>query len=1024
MENCGRMVLQAVVVAQWCCVGLLLAREQPARFFPDNFRVRQWNEADGLPDRTVRGILQTRDGYLWIGTPYGLARYDGLRFTIFNHGNTPEMVDDHCTSLVEDQQGNLWVGTRNGPLRFGDGVTRFNLLTGEPQEEHIRVAAHEMVVYAVHCDAQGRIWAGTEAGGFRLEFGRFVPVGREGPEPVAFKVNLIKEDATGRLWMGTDHGPARLGTDDRTFGLPGLELVPPQERSVTAMETTVDGTLLAMMRRPGHNPDTVYRFQDGTWVRAWDRDQRDFAPLFKDRSGTLWLQEFNVGLLNFRNGQFSPSLPFPPPSVGFLSLAQDHEDNLWSGADRAGMLQLQPRRIEVYGPGEGLAHPNSWTICEGRDGAVWIGTDGGVSRLQAGRMTHYTTANGLLRNDARAIIEDGQGRIWIGTGGTLATIDGEAIENVSLGDDWVDNKIRALHAGRDGSVWVGTIRGVHRLQGDLRQSWFTDRGNEAPDVRVILEDRSGRVWLGTYGQGLHLLEDGVITRCFVTTNGLPSNFVWALHEDSSGRLWIGSDRGLARYDGSRFARFDTHHGLPDNLVNHILEDDFGDLWISHDRGIYRVAMAQLDDVAADRQRIVEAISYGEEDGMPSNETNGQKSQPAGWKTRDGRLWFPTTKGVVVFDPANLPDNPHAPRVVIEQVRANGRVIFDNQENYRSTPRGSGAGSLLELAPGSAHILEFTFTGITFTAADQVQFRYRLSGVDPDWIEAGMARQAYYSNFRPGDYTFEVRARNKYGVWSSQAAILDLDYVPYYYQTRWFAFLVGITLVGVILGLYQWRMIQVRRIQRLEQQMARFQERERLARDLHDGLGASLTHLRMLTDFNEAKEGSAEHGSQLVRATQEALQALKEITWAANPATDTLEELTSRIAHYAETFLASAGIRCRLDLPDTLPELRFSPDQKQALFYASKETLNNVVKHAHATEISLRVTVDGEWVKFNITDNGVGFEPAVTRGRASFQGGAGLPNLLQRIESSGGRFHLSAEPGKGTAVEWRIPIHPS
>jgi signal transduction histidine kinase len=530
---------------------------------------------------------------------------------------------------------------------------------------------------------------------------------------------------------------------------------------------------------------------------------------------------------------------------------------------------------------------------------------------------------------------------------------------------------------------------------------------------------------------LYRLQGSALDR-FTTTNGLASDIIWAIHEDSDGALWLGGDCGLQRYRGNRFRHFSRRDGLPHEDVNYILDDDFANLWISSDSGVYRVAKAQLEAVAEGRQPAVTPIVYGLRDGLPSVETNGRKSQPAGCKTRDGRLWFPTIRGVAVFDPKNLPDNPHSPRMVIEQIRADGRSIFHNgpggvadpahgDANPSAVQRFDSLQAELRLAPGTAHVLEIHYTANTFIASDKVTFKYRLDGLDPDWIEAGHRRFAQYANLKSGQYRFRVIGVNKYGVAAEQPASFAFYLGPHFYQRRGVraACLAAAALLAFLA--YRWRLGYVRRIHQLERDRALAEDRARIARDLHDGLGAQLTNLTILADTANQQADAAQtiesRFRKLSQLARETAVQLREVIWANHPGDESLEGLISRICQYAEQSLGAAGIRCRFDIPVDLPAAPLRIDARHHIYLAVKEILHNIVKHSRASEVRLQGAILEDSLRLTIEDNGSGL---VGSNRHFPNSGHGLQNIRRRIESLAGEVAITGEPGHGVCFDIVVP----
>lgn len=748
--------------------------------------------------------------------------------------------------------------------------------------------------------------------------------------------------------------------------------------------------------------------------------------ILEDSRNNIWLSARKTTLHRLRNERLDAlAIPLVRTNDLVLSMHEDHEGNLWMGTGRSGLWRWQPRKLTTYTPDEGLPHPNAWVVCEAPDGSVWLGTDGGVSQLADGHMQTWTAADGLFRNYLRALAIDREGIVWIGTSSGLNSLrDGQITQHPFPGE-WFEGKIRALLPTRDGALWVAAATGLNRLENGTRTKLTTEDGLAHNDVRALLEDSNGRLWIGTYGGGLQAYHAGRLTT-YTTNNGLSSSFVWALHEDADGALWIGTASGLNRLRDGRITALGTRHGLPDNLVNFILADDLGQLWISHDRGIYRARLTALNDVADGRAAWVQCVSYTEADGLPSEETNGQKSYPAGCKTRDGRLWFPTTKGVVVFDPKLHQEELSPPRLVIEQVRATGELIHDlnprdpfSEVSVIALPR---RGEEYQLPPGRGRVLEFDYTANTFVAAERARFRYRLLGLDAKWIEAGARREAVFTNLKPGAYRFQVIAANHHGVWSEAGATFAFRVAPFVYQTWWFYLVCGLVVTAVTGGLIVWRLRELRRIHRLEQQSALAAERARIAKDLHDGLGADLTQLSLLADLaDQTRPDNAPPESPLrtlSSTTKQVAQTLKDIIWSANPADATLDGVVAHICQYAEHFLNAAQITCRFDVPEQLPERVLTADERRNLFLAAKEALANAARHAAASEVWLRVTRDNERINLSIEDNGAGF------GRASGDpdsGGRGLLNMRQRMAAVGGELRIEPLPERGTRVCLTLPL---
>jgi len=1015
-----------VLVAGLVCASavgstIILDPDQVARKYVQH----SWQKKDGLPDNQVQALLQTRDGYLWVGTHRGLARFDGLKFTVFDHLNTPEMPDDNCRSLAEDLEGNLWIATDDGLLRWRTGA--FNRLTKKEGLAHQNGVARDRIEM-VFADRHGGVWAET-VGLDLLRNGTIRNFGL-GQGFVSTALNTLHEDSFGVIWTAGggqlysfDPRIEKFVLDPRSQGLGEL---------VSIEDDGAGGLWLLGLKRQVNmyyfSSGQLYHLSNGKLDIA--SEGLPFSPrsafLKATRNGDLWTASKRGELDCLHRGQFECyTLPSGISRDFVLCLTEDREGDLWFGTEFGGLHCWKPRAICAYGAREGLGDDNTWTVCESRDGSVWVGTENGLSQFKEGRFRNFTQRDGLSGNQLRSVAEDASGALWIGTGSGLSVIHKGMVEKRPFPHKPERDKIRVVYPAKGGALWVGTFDGLYRLVNERWTTFTSAEGLANPDVRVVREDKAGNLWIGTAGGGLQSFRDGKFTS-FNTTNGLSSNVVWALHEDADGALWIGTEQGLNRYENGRFTAYSTREGLPADLVNEILEDDFGNLWVSHDHGIYRVRKQELNDVAAGRSKSVRALSYDEFDGLPSIETNGQKSQPAGCKTSDGRLWFSTTKGVAVIDPKLCDLDEAAPQAVVEQVRSDGEIIFDNsaaasavkERVVSANARPAGTKGVVppearrRLPPGSGRVLEFRYTAPIFIGSEKTAFRYRLRGVDDRWIEAGKRREAYFTRLRPGPYDFEVSAASHHGVWAAKGVSFLFYIQPFYYQTWWFYSVCSVAAVGLVAGLVAWRIRELRKLHRLEQQTAIVSERTRIAKDLHDGLGADLTRLALLADLagGEASAGAGEHLQKLSRSSREAARVLKEMIWIANPANDTVEGLVSRISQTAEDFLGDARIRFRLDLAQQLPQRSMSLEQRRNLLLVAREALNNIVKHSAANEVCIRANGSNHSLQLEIADDGRGFDTTTER-----SDGLGLASMRRRVESIGGSFALESRPGSGTKI---------
>jgi diguanylate cyclase (GGDEF)-like protein len=776
---------------------LVVAAAGPALALDPTRAVTQYGHAvytveQGLPQNSVQTILQAKDGFLWLGTQEGLVRFDGVRFVVFDEKAEPSFRDHDVRALCEDKEGALWIGTQVGLVRFKDGVfTGFDQGAGLPSTR----------ITSLFVDSRGRLWVGTDLGLSRLENGRFVTPFRLSGRP---SVVLAMAETPGALWFATDgDGLLRLTDALESFTTKdGLS-----SDVVRALLVKRDGSLWIGTR------DGVDRFEGERFVKVpgpWGGGSQAISAFVEDRDGNVWVGTQGGGLVRVTGGRAAVYAE-PQGLSGAIVLAvyEDREGSLWVGTDGQGLNQLRDVKFAAWGRPEGLGHELLLPIYEDRAGALWLGTyGGGLYRFEDGRFHGFGKSVGEF---VVSLLEDRQGALWIGTDGDgLFQMKGGAIRPYRATPGGLPHdRVVALHEDREGALWVGTFGGgLARLRNGQWTRFGRAQGLSVDLVFAIAEDSKGRLWIGTEGGGLNLLENGRF-KAYTTEQGLGRNTVLCLHPDADEALWIGTPGGLTRYKGGKFFNITRAQGLFDDRVFQILEDDDANLWMSCNKGIFRVAKKDLEDLADGRRASVVSVAYGASDGMRAAECNGQ-GQPAGWRARDGMLWFPTPRGAVRIDPKRMTRNPLPPPVVIEA------AVVDKR-------RYDGASAIV--APPGGGEIEIHYTGLSFLEPEKVRFRYRLVGFDQDWVDAGARRIAYYTNIPPGAYRFEVIAANNDGVWNEAGAGLAFELRPHFYQARSFHVLLAFALVALALAAYQARIRQLAARERLLARLVKERTRE-------------------------------------------------------------------------------------------------------------------------------------------------------------------------------------------------------
>jgi signal transduction histidine kinase/ligand-binding sensor domain-containing protein len=955
-----------------------------------------WDERDGLPQNTVLAIATTSDGYLWLGTYEGAVRFDGVRFTVFNPSTTTGIGNSMVTSLLERHDGTLWLGT------YGGGVSRFS--GGQFTQYAMRDGLSSDFILCLFEDHAGTLWLGTDGGGVNaMRQGRVTSYSIADGLP-SNVVRAIADDGNGGLLVGTSRGLAKI-TDGR----------------VSAYE----------------------------W-RA-DLAHADISTLARSPDGSFWVAPISGGLYRVdARGvtEFGPDQGWTNDRV--VSLFADDEGRMWIGTSQHGVFCYAAGRFENYAPADGLPGARVPVIARSVDGGLWIGTNGGLARFKKPRVTVYSQRDGLAGDFVGNIFQDVEGSVWAETGHRLTRFVNGAFKAFTTSDGLPDGRI-LLASGADRFPLVYTTSGLARWTHDRfvqakdlaglpwdrvtsvvedrsRTLWLgihdggvirvrdghathlTTKDGLADDyVESLFEDRRGDLWVGTLRNGMTRISDGQMTS-WSTRDGLAANHVKVFYEDAAGTLWIGTHGGgLSRFKDGRFATISARQGLYNDQIFQILEDADATLWMNCNSGIWRTSLKQLNEVADGRRTAVESFAYNTADGMLSSE--GVGANIAGWKMRDGSLWFPTTKGIVVIDPRRRDTEP--PRVLIEGATIDREPV-------------AIAGSV-RLTPGQEN-LEIRYTGLNWSRPHSIRFRYRLMGLDRDWVDAGARRTAYYSHVPPGSYTFTVTADNGDGVWDATGKTLAIVVLPRLYQTMWFRAAIVASLVALVWLSWRYRTAEMRRAQAAQQAFSRQlieseeRERQRIAAELHDSLGQSLLVVKNRAALGALAQQDGEARKQFDEIGATVTQTLEEVrTIAYNLRPHHLEQLglTTTIQAMIEKSAESSGMRINCDLDDL--DGMFSPDQEIIIYRIIQESVNNVIKHARAREAHVAARSHEDHVEITIRDEGQGFASAASAAGAAAGGGFGLKGLAERVHMLGGAHTIDSGPGRGTTVTVRIGV---
>jgi ligand-binding sensor domain-containing protein/signal transduction histidine kinase len=988
------------------------------------FSFQSWQKEQGLPQSPVRALVQTHDGYLWVGSDDGLARFDGLRFVAY--GVQEGIKCGPVSALFEDSRDALWIGsTDSGLSRWQNNqLATYTMRDGLPANS----------ITALAEDGAGRLWVGTEAGLMLWQNGQ--PSLLKAAETFkGQRITVLSKDREGQMLVGVKGaGVFRYAKD---------KFVPLTKDSSEELLKDPHCLLMDATGRTwvGVGEDFVL-CQDGErWHRYRMPRSQIKSPvntLAAEPDGTFWAGSAVGGLFQFKEDKFV-AIPAASGLAGSRveSLLTDREGSLWVGTD-AGLNRLRRKSLFTLSQSEGLGFGAVQGLAEVSPGVVWAGKPNDGLYRWDGKSFSRLSAAGLSPHDSQitSLLVARNGFCWVATTNSLLLYK----DPVAAADEVrvikaAPPSIISLAEDRDGALWVGTREGKIW---QLRENKWLALANfsQTNAVTTIVTVPDGSMWLGTDGNGLYRLINGGIQH-IDRRDGLLSDAVRTLYLDAQGTLWIGTaDEGLGRWRDGRIASFTTREGLPDNDISQILEDDAGRLWLGSSGGIACVNKDRLEEIATGKIHATYPQIFALAEGMLSEECSGGFC-PAGLKTQSGLLWFSTLKGVAVVNPRVLATATIMPNTVLEEVLVDGvpdpmlHVPVPKPERDGQPGTGSSQVETLRITPGK-HRVEFRYTGLSFDAPELMRFRYRLEGLDNDWVDAGTRRTAFYSYLPPGDYRFRVAACNRDGVWNENESGLELTVLRHFWQTWWFILLTGfglIFLVVVTVRIVEKRKLH-RRLKLLEQERALERERTRIAQDLHDEMGAKLCRISFLSEH--ARRGELAPGelqdqiSSISDASREVLHSLDEIVWAVNPQNDTLEHVASYIGQYAQDYFQMTGIQCELDIPAQLPPHPLSSHMRHHLFLATHEALTNILKHSGATHATISMVSGNAAFEIKISDNGKGFNASIIESKSgpppAGVPGDGLVNMRRRLAEIGGQCRIESAPGQGTNIRFVISLN--
>jgi len=929
-----------------------------------SFLMRSWDAADGLPEGRIGALARSGDGYLWLISGGNLVRFDGARFSTLDAADLPGANHAAVTSLMVDGAGELWIGTATGALlRRRTGA--FEMVYLPPP------GAVEAAITSLAQDRDGTLWMATEGSGViryrpdlmeRFDAASGLPSNR---------VDKVAVDPQGGVWAVSDEQLSKFGGKRweiwNRAGLPPLKVITPGRDSglwvATVWPQALGGRGGRVLKADGNRVETELS------PYPWPQDTYATCPacLLSDSAGRLWIGSYGSALRywSVATGWEDIATHGPLARLDATCLAEDRDGAIYVGTAGGVLYQFRSRGVTtVELPPE--AEQNFITASgAGSDGSVWIGTDGaGVFRYRAGKWTRFSADQGLRNSHIGCGFEDRHGRLWVGTWGGLHEFRDDRFEPTP-GPEALRAVGLALCDDLPGNLWAGTGGGDVREGGD---------GNRGFGPAQCLEHKylsgapgQSRRPCGGAGPppGLVRLRRGPPPG-FGVGQWKGGDTIRAVLPDASGDVWIATfGNGLVRFHDGRFSQWTTREGLPSNELVAVTEDHRGNLWLASSNGIFGCPKSHFAPHPRQFEKSLLGRHFTIADGLAGRRCSGV-GQPVVAHSPDGRLWFPNDRALAVFDPVLALAAMPGASACIEETLADGT---------RLEPRQDG---VLQVA-SNCRRFEFRYTAPDLHVPGQIRFRHRLSGLDDGWIDTGDRRSVVYGRLPPGAYEFAVMAGGPDGAWHQAAKAVRLEVLPQVWERAWVrvsALLLLLALVAAI-GWGAARVRLGRRLAALEHLRKLDQERQRIAANIHDDLGASLTRITLLSEIARERAitgGLGEEIEQISTTAHDLTQSMDEIVWAVNPAHDTLNSLASYLGKTAQDLLRSTGIRCRLALPADLPAVTLDGQVRHNLFLAVKESVHNAIKHAHATEVRLQILAEASSFTLTIADNGCGLHP--------------------------------------------------
>lgn len=1000
LVNYRRFVTSLLIALLYFAAQSVCAANLPIIDDNNDFLIAKWTTEQGLPQSTVTSIIQSSDGYIWIGTFGGLARFDGTKFTIFDSANSPGFVNNRVLSLYEDRRKRIWVGTEMGEVYF--------IQDGWFREFRSPLNTNREVVSAIAEDKEGNLLLASKGGleKFTLdENGGVIP----GSAKLLANANAggLIADANEGHWTNLQDEPVKIIGDSlvtaRSLGykLPSIVFAFAFPKSDQILIGGVDS--FGLSSKQTYEP-----------ILSIDPEQHQFGYAIATTNGRYWLQE-SENLFEVKVDEIVRHKLNGIVANGSRAIMFDRENNIWLGTQTDGLVRLTRRKIALASDFLGRSIQNIYCVAEDLEGGVWLGGNE-LIRIEGRKVRSIDRVSGAESFPVvRSMAVDRNGTIWVGGTGGLFYLSGDTLVAIP---GTAERHIHALFFDSEQNLWIGSRDGLDRYRDGRFDNFSTENGLADNSVHFVTQIRDGSLLVGTI-HGLSRFRDGRFENLNLS-NGLSGEYVRDVVEDDDGALWIATyGGGVNRIRNGDIKAITKANGLPNNFISRILPDNYGRFWLLTNLGIYAVHRDELNAVADGAKNNLIGAVYGVSDGLRSSEANGGH-QNAGIRAADGRLWFPMLIDVAIVDPSTTDRLP--PQVVIEGANKPGT------QQSLSIHNSGDQGPSIDLEKGDRS-LEINYTGLSFAKPEAIKFSYILEGLDQNWTDAGTRRTAFYPYLPSGQYRFLIKAVSGDGVESTTPAILTINVPAEYWETKWFRYLAILLLVSVGLCIFLYRTNQLKRREQNQREFskrllkAHETERERMAAELHDGLGQNLLLIRnwatMASDGPKKHESTEEYLKKISTLASDSIAEARTIVQNLSPKNLKRFGLTASIVNVLEEVEESTGIQFEKAITNI--DNLLSPESEKSVYRIVQECVSNIVRHSESPRAEVTIRRFAESFEITIQDHGIGFDVAEQDRLSNVAGGFGLKSIRERVDLIGGTMSVDSNEGLGTTVRITIKV---